>query len=99
MDKGLTYLTLKNKRFSIFLVVIVLVLGFFNYSIMPRQEVADVSPPLAQVIAVYPGGSPETIERLITSEIESEVSILYQRKAYQLLMSFLKIRLIQKNHG
>jgi multidrug efflux pump subunit AcrB len=74
MDKGLTYLTLKNKRFSIFLVVIVLVLGFFNYSIMPRQEVADVSPPLAQVIAVYPGGSPETIERLITSEIESEVS-------------------------
>lgn len=74
MNKGLTYLTLKNNKFSLFLVVIVLILGLFNYSIMPRQEVADVSPPLAQIIAIYPGASPETIERLITSEIESEVS-------------------------
>ena len=74
MSKGLTYLTLKNNKFSLFLVVIVLILGLFNYSIMPRQEVADVSPPLAQIIAIYPGASPETIERLITSEIESEVS-------------------------
>lgn len=74
MKKNLTYLSLKYRKFSLFMVLIVLILGSFNYFIMPRQEVADVSPPLAQLITIYPGGSPEDIENLITDKIETEVS-------------------------
>jgi len=74
MEKGMTYLALKYRKFSLFMVLIVLILGGVNYLIMPRQEVADVSPPLAQLITVYPGGSPENVENLITDLIEKEVA-------------------------
>lgn len=74
MKKNLTYLSLKYRKFSLFLVFIILLLGVYNYIIMPRQEVADVSPPLAQIVTFYPGGSPKDIENLITEPIEKEVS-------------------------
>ncbi|MGM0379554.1 MAG: efflux RND transporter permease subunit [Bacillota bacterium] len=74
MKKNLTYLSLEYRKFSLFLVFIILILGVYNYIIMPRQEVADVSPPLAQIVIFYPGGSPEDIENLITEPIEKEVS-------------------------
>ncbi len=70
MKKGITYQAIKNRKITIFLIVFTLVIGLYSYHMLPRQESPDVSPPVANVIAVYPGASPENVEKLVTKKIE-----------------------------
>jgi multidrug efflux pump subunit AcrB len=56
------------------LVILLLVAAFASYSYMTKEKFPDVSLDEVWVVTVYPGVSPEEIERLITIPIEDEVA-------------------------
>ncbi len=55
------------------LMVAVLALGIFSLSTLPREFLPDVTFNMAFIMTVYPGTSPEEIEKLITRPIEDEI--------------------------
>ena len=56
------------------LVILLLVAAFVTYSYMTKEKFPDVSLDEVWVHTIYPGVSPEEIERLITIPIEDEVA-------------------------
>jgi len=73
MNGGLIHWAIMNRKVTIFLVLIVVVLGLYSYYVIPKQESPDVATTIALITAVYPGASPEDMEKLVTSEIENKV--------------------------
>jgi multidrug efflux pump subunit AcrB len=76
MKKSIIYAAIKHKKITLFVVAFIIVLGFYSYYLLPRQEYPDITPPIAIITAVYPGASPADVERLITSKVEDEVKEL-----------------------
>lgn len=74
MKKGLIYEAIKKRKVTLFLAVIVLIMGFYSYHIIPKQENPDVSAPIAQIVTIYPGASPEEVESQVTSKIEDKLT-------------------------
>lgn len=74
--KGSIYTAIKYRKITLFVLVVSLLIGSYNYYISPRQENPAVNAPIAMVTAVYPGASPEDVEMLVTSKIEDELSEL-----------------------
>ena len=74
MKKGMLYLVIKNRTVTIFILVLIFIYGLYSYIVMPRQEIPDISSPVARVTAIYPGASPENVEKLVTSKLEDAVS-------------------------
>ncbi len=74
MKKGLIYAAIKEKKVTLFLAVIVMIMGLYNYHIIPKQENPDVTAPIAQIVTIYPGASPEEVESLVTSKIEDKLT-------------------------
>lgn len=56
------------------LVILVLVAGILSYSYMTKEKFPDISLDEVWVRTLYPGVSPEEIEKLITIPIEDELS-------------------------
>ncbi len=52
-----------------------LIAGALALTVTPREEEPQISVPLADILISYPGGSPEQIERLVSSRLER---LLYQ---------------------
>ncbi|MCG8499950.1 MAG: efflux RND transporter permease subunit [Firmicutes bacterium] len=65
--------TIKERKVTIFLAVIIAIYGFYSYYMLPRQENPDVSAPIAQIVTIYPGASPADVAKLVTAKIEDEV--------------------------
>ncbi len=63
-----------NQRKITFVIAIAIVLfGLYSYYIIPKQEDPDINPPFAMIKAVYPGASPQTVEKLVTKKIEDKL--------------------------
>jgi len=58
------------------LLVVITVFGSISLLDLPHDYLADISLPTAMVLTVYPGGSPEDIEREVTRPLEDELSTL-----------------------
>jgi len=71
--KGIIYNLISNWRFTIFLTVIAVIFGLYSYYLIPKQESPDVSAPYALITTVYPGASPEEVEKLVTRVIEEKI--------------------------
>lgn len=97
MKKGVIYRAIKNRTITLFMIVLIAIAGLYNYYIMPRQEVPDISAPVAKITTAYPGASSETVEKLITSKIEDEISSIegydysqsYSRDSISIVTVFL----------
>ncbi len=74
--RGLIYTAIKYRKITLFILVISLVMGAYNYYISPRQENPEINAPIAMVTVVYPGASPEDVESLVTSKVENELTEL-----------------------
>ncbi len=72
MDR-LARFTIDNARFSGLLIVAILLAGLAIFATQPRQEDPEITVRGAQVIAAFPGLSPERIEQLITQPIEDKI--------------------------
>jgi len=65
-----------KRKITLFVLIICIGFGIYNYAISPRQETPEIVAPVALISVVYPGASPEDIESLVTSKIEDELSEL-----------------------
>lgn len=66
----LPQLAIKNHLFVLVLVAMATGLGILSYLNMPRSEDPSLEFPLYNIIAVYPGASPEDLEQLVVNPIE-----------------------------
>lgn len=76
-----------NKRITLFLALIVTIAGLYSYYIVPKQDNPDVAPSVAMVTAVYPGASPEDVQKLVTSKLEERIE---QIKDFDKVVSYSK---------
>jgi len=65
---------IKGRKTTIFLLFVFMILGIYNYIIMPRQETPDINVPYAKITVTWMGASPEEIEKQITAKIEDMVA-------------------------
>lgn len=72
--------SVQHKAIVILLVVLTLLMGFFSYTALERQENPKIVAPIATVKCIYPGASPEDIEKLIVKPIEDEVGEIAEIK-------------------
>ena len=75
MDK-LARFTIQHVRVVAFLTIAALVWGLYAYAVQPRQEDPEITIRSAQVVATFPGLSPERMEQLITRPIEEKLKEL-----------------------
>ncbi|MCA0970386.1 efflux RND transporter permease subunit [Halobacillus litoralis] len=47
--------------------------GIFTYLQLPKREIPEINVNIAQISTVYPGATPEEVERTITNPLESEL--------------------------
>ncbi|MEI6970724.1 MAG: efflux RND transporter permease subunit [bacterium] len=67
--------TFLKGNLAILLVIIALAAGLAALFVTPREEEPQIVVPLADVMVMYPGGSSEEVERLVSSRLER---MLYQ---------------------
>lgn len=87
MNRGIIYAAIKNKTVTLFMVLLISIVGLYSYYIVPRQEVPNVSAPVAKITAIYPGASPNEVEKLVTRKIEDK---LVGIEGYDYCQSFSK---------
>ena len=70
----LTEFSIKYSQFIGVLVVLSVLLGGLSYINMPKSEDPALHLPMYYVIALYPGASSETMEKLVTTPLEESIS-------------------------
>ncbi|MFT5764538.1 MAG: multidrug efflux pump subunit AcrB, partial [Saprospiraceae bacterium] len=66
---NLTRLALRNSQFVLIVILIAVLLGVRSFISMPRSEDPQVAFPIYFATIVYPGTSPEDMEKLIVDPI------------------------------
>ncbi len=75
MDKFARF-AIEHERFTALVLLAILLAGFSVYLTQPRQEDPQITIRSAQVMAQFPGLSPERVEALITKPIENEIKAI-----------------------
>src|SRR5690606_39754204 len=70
LHTGLSGLAIRRPVFTTMMMVGLVVLGIFGYNRLPIDEFPEVDIPVVVVQTIYPGASPETIEREVTQRLE-----------------------------
>jgi hydrophobic/amphiphilic exporter-1 (mainly G- bacteria), HAE1 family len=70
----LSDVSIKRPVFATMMMLALVTLGLFSYRRLAIDEWPDVSFPFIAVQTVYPGASPETVEREVTRKIEEAVN-------------------------
>lgn len=68
--------SVKHKSILALLTGLFVILGIYAYIVMERQENPEVTSPVASVTCIYPGASPEDIEKLIVKPIEDKIDTI-----------------------
>ncbi|MCI3922160.1 efflux RND transporter permease subunit [Paenibacillus sp. TRM 82003] len=64
---------IKKRKITLLFLLMALVVGFFNFMQLPRQEMPDVVIKQALVTTIYPGARPEKVEQTVTKIIEQKI--------------------------
>jgi len=67
---GLSAVAIRRPVFTSMIMLGLIVLGIFSFRGLPIDQYPDVDIPIVTVQTVYPGASPETIEREVTRRME-----------------------------
>jgi HAE1 family hydrophobic/amphiphilic exporter-1 len=67
-------LSIKRPIFASVMMLALVTLGIFSYRRLAIDMFPDVEIPVLSVITIYPGASPETVEREVTKRIEETVN-------------------------
>src|SRR5688572_17301373 len=67
---GLSGLAIRRPVFTSMVMLGLIVLGFFSFRRLPIDEFPEVDLPFVTVQTVYPGASPEAVEREVTRRLE-----------------------------
>ncbi len=74
MKKGIIYNAIKERKVTLFAVIVLALFGIYNYYYSPKEEAPKVNLPIAMINAVYPGASPQEVESMVTAKIEDKVA-------------------------
>lgn len=69
----MTKFAVKNTVTTLVLAVILLIAGALSYVRLPRESFPEIKIPLVFVTVLYPGASPEDMEKLVTEKIEDKL--------------------------
>ncbi len=69
----ITEYAIKNSQFTLVMVLMVIAVGVSTLLKMPRSEDPEFDAPFYPIIVVYPGASPEDMEKLVVDPIEKKV--------------------------
>ncbi|GAL20149.1 RND efflux system inner membrane transporter CmeB [Vibrio maritimus] len=61
-------------KFAFVISIVLALIGAVAIKMMPVSDYPDITPPVINVVAVYPGASAETIESVVGAAIEAEVN-------------------------
>lgn len=61
-------------KFAFVISIVLTLIGLISIKTMPISEYPDITPPMINVIAVYPGASADTIEEIVAKPIEAEIN-------------------------
>ena len=67
---GLSGVSIRRPIFTTMMMLALVVLGIFSFRGLPIDQFPEVDIPIVTVQTVYPGASPETIEREVTERLE-----------------------------
>jgi HAE1 family hydrophobic/amphiphilic exporter-1 len=67
---GLSGLAIRRPIFTTMMMLSLVVLGLFSFRTLAIDQFPDVDIPVAMVQTIYPGASPETIEREVSKRLE-----------------------------
>jgi multidrug efflux pump subunit AcrB len=70
---GPTTWSIKNKTSIYLLMVIVSLIGVFQFTTLPKEQFPDIVIPTIYVQTIYVGNSPKDIENLVTRPIEKQI--------------------------
>jgi len=65
-----------HRKITLFVLIILIGFGVYNYLISPRQETPEINAPVAMMTIIYPGASSEDIEGLVVTPIEDAIRSL-----------------------
>lgn len=68
--------SVRRWQFTLLLFALLVAMGVNAYLNIPRSEDPEFHPPMATIVAVYPGADPVDIERLVVDPIEDAVNEL-----------------------
>jgi len=68
--------SVKNYQFTIIIFVLAIALGLNSFFNMPRGEDPMIHSPSYSIVAIYPGASPEDLEKLVVKPIEDKINEL-----------------------
>lgn len=69
-------LAIKNYQFTIVITLLIVLLGVVTFISMPRSEDPQNEMPGARITVIYPGATPEDLEKLVIDPIEEELNEL-----------------------
>ena len=67
---GLSGVAIRRPVFTVMVMLALITLGIFSLRRLPIEEMPDVELPFVAVSVIYPGASPETMEREVTRRLE-----------------------------
>ena len=70
----LSNLSIKRPIFATMMMLALVILGIFSYRRLAIDMFPDVEIPILSIVTIFPGASPETVEREVTKRIEEVVN-------------------------
>lgn len=72
----LTSLAINNRTSVFLLAILIIAMGLFAYTAMPREAFPEIVQPTIYVGTTYPGNSPKDIENLVTRPLEKKITTI-----------------------
>lgn len=61
------------KKITLLTILVLTLFGVYSYYTSPKQEAPKIEAPIAMITAIYPGASPEDMEKQVTNKIEDKI--------------------------
>ncbi len=62
---------IKKSKITLLFIVLFIIIGFITFWQLPQREIPEITLDIVTVTTVYPGATPESVERTITDPVES----------------------------
>ncbi|WP_435659548.1 efflux RND transporter permease subunit [Leisingera caerulea] len=67
-------LFISRPKFAIVISLVLTVMGMIGYFVLPVAQFPEITPPVVNVTASYPGANAETVEKSVAAPIEAQVN-------------------------
>jgi multidrug efflux pump len=73
MGEGPILTAIRKRKVTLFFTIFIFILGLYCYYITPKQENPEILAPYTIITAIYPGATPEEVEKNVTEKIEDKL--------------------------